>query len=102
MSINVGIGISPTDHLGELNKRKEAHGMETGMFIFTFTSKEGNIFDGNYNFVAKDKLDAIELAVQFETKHNNDIVHKNNNYSILLDIFNIRSTEIKKGFILLR
>lgn len=72
------------------------------MFIFTFTSKEENVFDGDYNFVAEDKLDAIEMAVTFEIKHNNDIVHKNDDYSIILDVSNIKSTEIKEGFVLLR
>lgn len=76
--------------------------METDLSIFTFTSKEGNVFDGKYNFIAEDKLEAIEIAVQFEIKHNNDTVHENNNYSIFLDVSNIKSTEIKKGFILLK
>ena len=76
--------------------------METDLSIFTFTSEEGNMFDGDYNFVAEDKLDAIEMAVQFEIKHNNDVVHENDDYKILFSVSNIKSTEIKEGFILLK
>jgi hypothetical protein len=72
--------------------------METDLSIFTFTSKKGNRYDGDYNFVAKDNLDAMDMAVIFEKEHNKKI-NDDNLFILFFNLSNPESAEIKEGFI---
>ena len=67
------------------------------MEIFTFTSKNENPYDGTYNFVAEQELDAIEMATKFETEHNKQA--NDNNLILFFNIGNPTLVEIKEGFI---
>ena len=80
------------------DEKKEVHKMETDLSIFTFTSKKGNRYDGNYNFIAKDNFDAMDMAVTLEKEHNKKI--NDDDLSILFfNLSNPESVEIKEGFI---
>lgn len=67
------------------------------MEIFTFTSKRGNRYDGKYDFIADNKFEAIDMALKFEIWYNKKI--KKFKGSIRLNLCNITSVVIKKGFI---
>lgn len=71
------------------------------MFVYTFTTKKHNYGDGEYDFVAKQWADVIEMAINFERKFN---IGKNDNYTIEFNINRrlVRKVAVNPGFINIR
>lgn len=73
------------------------------MKIFTFTSEKLNYSDGEYDFVAEQWLDALEMATKFEMNANKEIAN-NDNYTIKfnLNMNSVKIVSVKPGFINIR
>jgi hypothetical protein len=74
----------------------------TKMKIFTFTSKQGNYTDGEYDFMANQWTEALKMAINFEKIHNKGA--SNENYKVKFDInrSSVRVVTVKPGFINIR
>ena len=72
------------------------------MRIFTFTSKQGNQTDGEYDFVADQWTNALGMAMVFEQIHNKGAFNKNYKIKFNTNRDSIRSIIIRPGFINIR
>ena len=72
------------------------------MKIFTFTNKNHNYAEGEYDFVAEQWINALKMAINFEETFNKKTT--NNNYTIKLNLSrnSVRVVEIRPGFIDIR
>jgi len=71
------------------------------MKIFTFTNTKHNYASGEYDFIAKNWLDALQRAVGFENKFNKTV---NENYNIIFNLNRnfVKEFKIESGFVNIR